>query len=443
MLTAGETRRFYSCSLSLDQKRLMFQYQRDSHAAAWTQDYVFQQLIPYIGNKRKLLGLLQKAIEYTGISPEDSVFLDIFAGSGVVARMAKRLGFQVIANDWEPYAFELNNCYIGINSPPVFHAFGGYERALQLLNNLEPLEDWITRHLCPDDDVFYDVDRDRMFYTRSNGMRLDAMRAQIEAWDLDGLLNPLEKSCLLAPLIYQASYTSNTSGVFKAFHNGWGGQTGTALYRILSQARLQSAVFHNNHQPNSVFRMDCQHLVQLLADQQQQVDIAYLDPPYNQHPYGSNYHVLNSIALWDRPALTEKIEGRNKSAIRDDWKMDRRSAYNYRGEASRAYCTLLETLQATHILTSYSTDGMIPLETMVAACIGKGHTEVICRPYKRYRVSAQRFSSKPLTVEFVLMVNTAERHHGLSTEGMCEHIRMAEETALSAHPESAFELTGG
>lgn len=420
----------------------MFQYQRDSHAAAWTQDYVFQQLIPYIGNKRKLLGLLQQAIEYTGVAPERGVFLDVFAGSGVVARMAKRLGYQVIVNDWEPYAYEINNCFVGANHAPEFRVFGGYEQALTILNALPPVEGWITRHLCPDDDVFYDVGRDRMFYTRANGMRLDAIREEIEDWDRKGLLTPPEKSCLIAPLLYQASYTSNTSGVFKAFHRGWGGQTGTALYRILASVELRSAIFENNGRENAVFRLDGQHLADVLRAQGQPVDIAYLDPPYNQHPYGSNYHVLNSIALWDKPPLTAKIEGRNKSAIRDDWRFERRSAYNYRGEAEQAYRNLLGALDAGHILTSYSTDGMIPLSSMVEACILKGHTEVFCRPYKRYRVSSQRFSNKPVTVEFVLSVDTGRAHQGPGAEALCHHIRMAEATALQNHPETAFELVG-
>ena len=32
------------------------------------------------------------------------------------------------------------------------------------------------------------------------------------------------------------------------------------------------------------------------------VDLAYLDPPYNQHRYDSNYHVWETIVAWDAPA---------------------------------------------------------------------------------------------------------------------------------------------
>jgi adenine-specific DNA-methyltransferase len=408
-----------------------FRYAKASHAAAHTGDYVFHQLIPYIGNKRKLLGLIQTALAFTDARPGDS-FLDLFAGSGVVARMAKRLGFAVSANDWEPYAEAINRCYIVASAAPPYAALGGYDAALATLNGLEPQVGWVTRHLCPADDQRPDMAHERMFYTRANGMRIDAIREQIAAWFAAGAVDELEQACLLAPLLYQASYTSNTSGVFKGFHHGWGGRTGTALYRILSSCILRPAVFHDNGLPGLVYRLEAEALARRLAAAGERVKIAYLDPPYNQHPYGSNYHVLNSITLWDKPQLSERIEGRNKAAIRADWRSERRSAYNYRGEATRAYAALLGALQADHILTSYSSDGMIGLEDLVGACVARGHTQVALQAYKRYRVSTQRFSPKPLNVELVLVVNTARPHSGPDPSSIAGAIRQAEAAALEA-----------
>ena len=413
-----------------------YAYEREDHAAYRTAHYVFHQLSPYIGNKRKLLGLIHQAIEKTGIGPS-ATFLDVFAGSGVVSRMAKMQGFRVLANDWEPYAREINQCYIACNSAPAFAHFGGYENAVAQLNAVVPREDWITRHLCPADDSHYDIERERMFYTHSNGMILDAMRIQLQCWQAGGLLSDLERSCLLAPVLYQACYTSNTSGVFKGFHKGWGGQTKTALYRILSQFQIKPAVFHDNFQQNAVYRMDAVQLAQQFREEGEAIDIAYLDPPYNQHPYGSNYHVLNTITLWDSPPLTEQIEGRNKSAIREDWRTQRRSPYNYRQDAATAYEALLQSLDARYILTSYSTDGTIPLTTLVEACLKRGQTELVMQHYKRYRVSTQRFSDKPLNVELVLSVNTRQRHTGLSAGAICDRILHTEQSALDRHSETS------
>ena len=408
---------------------------RAGHSAYHTTDFVFHQLIPYLGNKRKLLGLLHQALAKTE-TPSVSTFLDLFAGSGVVSRMAKKKGFRVLSNDWEPYAQEINRCYIQCNSAPAFTHFGGYEKAVNRLNAVLPREDWITRHLCPANDQQYDIHKERMFYTHSNGMMIDAMRLQLQCWQSDGLLSEEEMSCLLAPMLYQACYTSNTSGVFKGFHNGWGGQTKTALYRILSQFQLKPAIFYDNYRENIVYQMDGLQLAKQLRKNKETIDIAYLDPPYNQHPYGSNYHVLNTITLWDKPPLTEHIEGRNKAAIREDWRTQRRSPYNHRAEATNAYEELLHTLDAKFILTSYSTDGLIPLPALIGACIKRGHTDVVLKQYKRYRVSSQRFSNKPLNVELILIVDTGKSHNGQSAEAIYNSIVHTEESALVQHPEN-------
>ncbi len=406
-------------------------YDRSRHAAVRTTEYLFNQLIPYIGNKRKLLPLIYRAVQQTAASAGAS-FVDFFAGSGVVSRWAKMAGYRVIANDWEPYATAINQCYVACNGPLAFEALGGYTSAIEQLNGLPPKIGWVTEHLCPLDDADLDIGRDRMFYMRKNGMRIDAIREQITAWQDGGQIGERETACLLAPLLYQACYTSNTSGVFKGFHNGWGGQTGTALYRIAGDLRLSPPVFWDNGLENRVEREDAERLARRLAEEE--IDIAYLDPPYNQHPYGSNYHVLNSIALWDKPALSRQITPGSKAAIRTDWRSERRSAYNYRDEASGAYERLLDAIRARYILTSYSTDGMIPLESLLESNVRRGHVSLVMQGYKRYRVSSQRFSKKPMNVEFVLVLDT-HRDRQTSAAELRRQIVRHEADVLGAHPE--------
>ena len=280
-----------------------------------------------------------------------------------------------------------------------------------------------------------------MFYMRKNGMRIDAIREQIAAWKDAGRLGDAEEACLLAPLVYQACYRSNTSGVFKGFHNGWGGQTKTALYRIATDLRLDAPVFHDNGQKNLVFREDAQTLAEQLASEE--VEIAYLDPPYNQHPYGSNYHVLNSVVLWDKPELSKQITRGTKAAIRLDWRTQRRSAYNYREEASAAYRRLLDALNARYILTSYSTDGTIPLDAMLQANVARGQVSLVMQGYKRYRVSSQRFSKKPMNVEFVLVLDTHGKRRGVGREVAGDDRTMREEGARRSFGMSDAKTASG
>jgi adenine-specific DNA-methyltransferase len=378
------------------------QWNPASHAANSTDEYLFHQLIPYIGNKRKLLGLIGSALDTSDAAAGVQTFVDLFAGTGVVSRYARQRGFSVLTNDWEPYAEELNRCYLELSAAPVFFGSRSYEDVLAELNALPPREDWVTQHLCPRDDARFDIEKDRMFYMRKNGLRIDAIRHQIAAWERAEGLSPAQRAALLAPLLYQCCYNANTSGVFKGFHNGWGGQTQTALYRIKGDLVLRPAQFLNNGHQSRVTRMDAQEAAKNIPVRA----FVYLDPPYNQHPYGSNYHVLNSVALWDKPVLPPQISGRgDKAAIRTDWRTDRRSAYNYRAEAEAAYRQLLETLapQADWIATSYSTDGTIPLREMIEANHALGAVQLFTQPYKRYRVSSQRYSQRPMNVEFVLL----------------------------------------
>lgn len=370
--------------------------------------YLTDQLIPYIGNKRKLLGLIRQAIHRTDIS--SGVFFDAFAGSGVVSRLAKTMGYRVVANDWEPYAEVINKACIALNHAPAFDSLGGIDAAFDALNKLPGERGYISTHYCPLDDENYDVTKERMFYTQENGRRIDAMREQMQRWRDAGSVSDEEFVVLLAPLVFQSAYCSNTSGVFKGFHRGWGGATKTAWYRIRSRLTLRPPLFFDNGVPNEVLRMDASEAAARVV-----CDLAYLDPPYNQHQYGSNYHLLNTVALWDKPAISPHISHSgpgDKAAIRTDWRNTRRSPYCYRSTALEAFEGLLAGLQAKCVLVSYSTDGIIPVDSLLRALAEYGKLSVVTRKYTRYRVSSQRPSPRPHTTEFVAVVDTRRTGDG-------------------------------
>ena len=377
-------------------------------AARDTEEYVFSQLIPYIGNKRKLLDLIHQAIKLTNI--EDGTFVDLFSGSTVVSRFAKKLGFRVLSNDWEPYSEQIAMGTVVLNEIPKFENFGGSKEVFEILNNAIPVEDYVTKHLCPTDDQNLNHEKDRLFFMRKNGMKIDAMRELISKWVEEEKITEMEFSYLMASFMYSASYVSNTSGLFKGFHRGWGGSNGTAQYRICSDIILRPPLLFNNEKENISTREDAGILVKKLSGILGGIpDIIYLDPPYNQHPYGSNYHVLNSITLWDKPNFPEKITRGTKSAIRLDWRTERKSAYNSRLKAVQEFKTLIENISSKFILTSYSTEGNIPLEEMMKILGAKGSLNVVKREYVRYRVSPTRLSSKPRNIEFVVITNTSDK----------------------------------
>lgn len=387
-------------------------YHKRRHAARTTDDYLFHQLVPYLGNKRRLLHLILSALEQTGTlgrnSKKPPIFADLFAGSGVVSRLARQNGYQVIANDWEPYSHALNHALLACVEAPDFAELGGYQEAIDILNRLPEVEGWVTKHLCPRDDDYYDPALDRLFFKRRNGMRIDAMRGQIAKWQREGLINPIEMSALLAPLLYSASFVSNTSGVFKSFHQGWGGKTQTALERIDSLLWLTPSRFCPIGDPKrlaaEMWCVDSQYLASQM--QHFKVDVAYLDPPYNQHAYSSNYHVLNALTLWDQADLPSPGTPGYKSGIDRAWRKERPSPYNSAKYATEAYEKLISTINARYILTSYSTDGNIPLKDLLQANLERGRVSLLSQDVPRYRVSKQRQSDRAKTLEFIVITDT-------------------------------------
>jgi adenine-specific DNA-methyltransferase len=397
------------------------------HAAVRTGDYVFSQLIPYLGNKRKLLHLIAEGLAGTGL--RRGTFVDLFTGSTVVARFAKRAGWRVVANDWEPFSHQIALGTIVPNRVPPFRRLGGAAAVFERLNRLPPVDGWVARHLCPADDARPDPDRERMFFTRTNGRRIDAIGDRIASWWKDGVIDDVERAYVLSALVYATSYASNTSGVFKGFHRGWGGSTSTALYRILARLKLAPPVVFDNGFSNVAVRSDAQTLASTLRDAAGcRPEVVYLDPPYNQHPYGSNYHVLNTVVLWDEPPVSPAIrpEARNKSAIRTDWRTERRSRFNHAALAPKALAELLAALDARFALLSYSTDGNIPLETFFQILARRGRVRIVSERYKRYRVSTPRMSPRPHNVELVALVDLDRRGSRNSVDSLVAEVRQAE-----------------
>lgn len=415
------------------------------HAAVRTDDYIFSQLIPYIGNKRKLLHLIDDAVSLTGCT--SGTFVDLFTGSTVVARWAKQGGFRVVANDWEPYSHQIALGTIVPNEIPPFAKLGGAEHVFKHLNSLRPVDGYVATHLCPRDDENPDPEQERMFFTRENGEKIDAIGEQVQTWTDQGLITDVERAYIMAAFVYAVSYASNTSGVFKGFHYGWGGKTATALYRIRGKLTLTPPVVIDNGVHNLAVREDAQALAGRLDEAcGAEPDIVYIDPPYNQHPYGSNYHVLNTVVLWDKPRLNPSIlvngKKHDKSAIRKDWCTERRSAYNSAKEASTAFKQLIKSVRGRWALVSYSTDGNIPLDQMITIMANRGTVHVVTEKYKRYRVSTPRMSKKSHNIEFVAVLDLHGSPSERYVDALVEQILHQEKLALSNNTSDAplFDL---
>ncbi len=310
--------------------------------------YLKNQILTYIGNKRALLGLIEQGVSYAKDALNKDKFSvgDLFAGSGIVSRYLKQHANYIVANDLELYSKIVNDCYL-YNADEEFkeHLKASFRAFLRRVRqDLQP--GFITELYAPKDDLDIQAN-ERVFYTRKNAIFIDSVMREIKK------LHPDMQKFFIAPLLYEASTHANTGGVFKGFYKNrqnigqFGGEGRNALKRILGEIKLPLPVFSNFNVPYSVYDMDANRLVNELD----KLDIIYLDPPYNQHPYGSNYFMLNLIARYKKPEKISKVAG-----ISTDWN---RSVYNQKAKAGEAFFDLINKLKAKIVLISFHSAGFI------------------------------------------------------------------------------------
>lgn len=342
--------------------------------ASENEAYLRTQLITYIGNKRALLPLIEAGIAHAkaALGQGRIDVLDLFSGTGVVARMARRHARRLVCNDLELYSAVANQCYQA-NAAEVDQA----ALTAELARVARAVEDemapgFIAELYAPQDDAAI-VAGERVFYTRRNAVFLDTFCRVLA--NTPEALRPF----VLGPVLAQASVQANTAGVFKGFYKNragvgqFGGSGANALSRILRPIAVQ---------PPVLSRFACQ--VELycedanaLAARIDPVDLAYFDPPYNQHPYGSNYFMLNLLCDYRRPAQISRVSG-----IPGDWN---RSAYNKPREAEAALLAALRAVPAKFVLLSYNSEGFVPHERLLAALLDIGQVSVMDARYNTFR----------------------------------------------------------
>ena len=341
-------------------------------------NYLTDQLITYIGNKRALLEFIGTGLAQVqaGLGKEKLVIADLFSGSGATARYFKGHAEALYVNDLEPYAETLSRCYLMNREDFDPRELERHFRALTArLEGGEVLPGFIAELYAPKEDGAIRPG-ERVFYTVRNAQYLDTARQLLEQ-----VPQPY-RTLLLGPLLAQASVHTNTSGVFKGFYKNsrtglgqFGGNGRHALNRILADIRLELPVLSDRSCPVHVCRQDANALAKTLPP----VDLAYLDPPYNQHPYGSNYFMLNLLNEYKAPEAVSPVSG-----IPADWN---KSAYNRKSTAADTLAALCRDLKAKYLLISFSDDGFISREEMVAMLAPLGEVTVMEQPYNTFRGS--------------------------------------------------------
>lgn len=363
-----------------------------------TRPYFTDQLITYLGNKRSLLPFINEGIVRVKkkLGKDKIIALDGFSGSGVVSRLLKYHSSCLYTNDLEDYCEVLSKCYLA-NASEVDYSY--------IRNNLEWLNQsrlnqtpnapgFIERNYAPQDDDHIQPG-ERVFYTNANAKIIDRLQSLIHT-----KIDAQARCFFLAPLIVKASIHTNTSGVFKGFHKRdgvgcFGGRAENALSRIKKEIFLDCPILSETEGEVHIFKKDMNQLVRS-EDLPDEIDLAYYDPPYNQHPYGSNYFMLNIIAN-ESPAfkIQEGVSGITKS-----WN---RSCYNKTRQAEAAFDSLIAHTRAKYILISYNDEGIIGIKSLRSLLEKYGSVELLTQEYHAYRGS-RNLRGRKLTVQECLWV---------------------------------------
>jgi adenine-specific DNA-methyltransferase len=321
----------------------------------------------FIGNKTNLLENIRDVVA-KNCGGDNEIFCDIFSGTGSVSRYFKN-DYKIISNDILYCAHILSAATVEVNEAPKFEMLRliGIDDPLTYLESATFASDNIKMAYCTEN---YSPagNAGRMYLTEENAKRIDFIRETIEEWKDSNLISDIEHKYLVACLIESVPFVSNITGTYGAYLKTWDKRA----FKRFDLVRLGVV---NNGKENKTYNEDANALIRKIEG-----DILYIDPPYNDRQYLPNYHVLETIAKNDCPAITGVTGVRQYDGEKSDYCIKRK--------VSEAFSDLIEHARFTHLVISYSDDGLLSIDELTAIlkrfCIADT-VKIYKIPYARYK----------------------------------------------------------
>lgn len=314
-----------------------------------------QNMLTCIGNKRKLVSNIYDIVNNLAktLGKSKLNIVDGFSGSSVVSRQLSYVADHLYSNDLELYAYLMSLCYLKCPDIDTQRKIKEHIDKMNYIAKHGPFFEGIVCKLYAPKSTNDIQPDERCFYTRENALIIDTLRKYID----DCVELDLQVYCLV-PLLNKASIHTNTAGVFKGFYKKnnigcFGGNKEVALSRIMKPIELELPIWNNSNYNFTASNDDINQFIKTLPDD---IDVIYLDPPYNQHPYGSNYFMLNVIALNEEPKNISKVSG-----IPTNWN---KSNYNICKKATESMKELINIglSKSKYLIISYNNEGIIKLK---------------------------------------------------------------------------------
>jgi len=311
----------------------------------------------YLGSKKKLIPFIQDTVRnVVGTDLSQITLCDMFAGTGIVGRRFKTSVEEVISNDLEFYAYVLNRNYIGNHE-----VISGCQQYIDDLNQLPLVQDgFIFKNYCRGGGT------DRQFFSDHNGKKIDTLRQGIESLKQISSIDDDLYYFLLASLIESADKVANVTAHFTAYLKSLDQKAQKPLV-------LEPAPFEVNDNTHRVFNENANTLIKQITG-----DILYLDPPYGNRQYGGDYHLLNTIAIYDNFVPSGKTGRRDYQ----------RSTWASRRTVEKELDDLLAHAQFKYIFLSYNNEGTMSPKTIESIMSKYGRYDFVSTEYKRFKSSS-------------------------------------------------------
>lgn len=321
----------------------------------------------YIGNKTRLLPFILRTLKASGIKVGSAH--DAFAGTASVGRALKACGWQVHSSDLLMSSYVFQRAYVVAE-----RADPNIEESARELSELEPREGFITRHFSPG---FVDgAGAGRMYFTPENAGRIDSAREELERWRIAGSVSDDGYYMLLAGIIEGADRVANTAGVYASYMKRWQANAKRS-FKVVMETPVRGA------QPATAVMMDATEAARQLGE----VDLLYVDPPYNSRQYVAYYHIPEILARgWSNssPPIRGKVGLLAGEEGRSQWSHGRRVKTLFSG--------LLGATGARHALISFNSEGHLAPEAMhrlLVEAAPDGEVAHFSQRYRRYRADSE------------------------------------------------------
>jgi len=226
----------------------------------------------YIGNKSKLLHWIFYIVNKE-CKDADS-FTDLFAGTGIVSSIAIKYYTTITIND---FLYSNNVIYKAFFDKKKYDN-KRIDSYIDKYNNLDVSEI---------KDNYFSKYFGGKYFSNESAKIIGFIREDIENAKAD--LSDKEYNILIASLLYSVDKIANTVGHYDAY--------------------LKKKSIKDNFVIKSVEPLDVKSDIKIYREDANEVakkikaDIVYIDPPYNSRQYSRFYHVLETLAKWDKPKL--------------------------------------------------------------------------------------------------------------------------------------------